>query len=128
MSQIASATSRQTTAAASRHWSRQRVRAWVRAVLMTGGVLAVAVGALLYWLNSGRWVETDDATVQADDMTVSTDVAGIVSDIPVHEGEHVRKGQILFRLDPDKFRIALDTAKANLAQTRLSLLAMQSDY
>ena len=128
MSQIASATPRQTTAAAGRPWSRRRVRAWVRAVLMAGGVLAVAVGALLYWLNSGRWVETDDATVQADDMTVSTDVAGIVTDIPVHEGEHVRKGQILFRLDPDKFRIALDTAKANLAQTRLSLLAMQSDY
>ncbi len=126
MSELASVVPRQTTTARPR--SRQRVRSWARAVLTVGGAVAVAVGGLIYWLNSGRWMATDDATVQADEMTVSTDVAGIVTDIPVHEGDQVRRGQILFRLDPDKFRIALDSAKANLAQTRLSLLAMQADY
>ena len=37
---------------------------------------------------------------------VSTDVSGLVKDVDVREGEHVKKGQILFRLDPKPFQIA----------------------
>jgi membrane fusion protein (multidrug efflux system) len=106
---------------------RRRIRL-LRWVLMGGGICVVAVGALLYWLNGGRYVDTDDAYVQADDLTLSTDVSGEVADIPVHEGEAVKQGQVLFRLDPLKFQIALDNAQANLAQTRLNLEAMQADY
>ena len=100
----------------------------VRWVLMSAGIVIVAVGAALYWLNGGRYASTDDAYVQADDLTLSTDVSGIVADIPVHEGEAVKQGAVLFRLDPLKFQIALDNARANLAQTRLNLEAMQADY
>jgi membrane fusion protein (multidrug efflux system) len=100
----------------------------VRWGLMAGGVLAVAIGGAFYWLSSGRWVETDDAYVQADSMTMSTDVSGIVASIPVHEGQAVTKGEILFSLDPQKFQIALDNARANLAQVRLNVEAMKADY
>jgi membrane fusion protein (multidrug efflux system) len=96
--------------------------------LMAGGVLAVVIGGGAYWLSSGRWVETDDAYVQADSLTLSTDVSGIVAAIPVHEGEAVTKGQVLFSLDPQKFQIALDNARANLAQIRLNVEAAKADY
>jgi membrane fusion protein, multidrug efflux system len=82
--------------------------------LMAGGVLAVIIGGGAYWLSGGRWVETDDAYVQADSMVLSTDVFGIVASIPVHEGETVTEGQVLFRLDPQKFQIELDNARASL--------------
>jgi membrane fusion protein (multidrug efflux system) len=95
---------------------------------MAGGVLAVVIGGGAYWLSSGRWVDTDDAYVQADSMTLSTDVSGIVASIPVHEGEAVTKGQILFTLDPQKFQIALDNARASLAQVRLNIEAAKADY
>jgi membrane fusion protein (multidrug efflux system) len=96
--------------------------------LMAGGVLAVVIGGGLYWLSSGRWIETDDAYVQADSMVLSTDVSGIVASIPVKEGEAVTKGQILFSLDPQKFQIALDNARANLAQVRLNVESAKADY
>jgi membrane fusion protein (multidrug efflux system) len=96
--------------------------------LMAGGVLAVVIGGGYYWLSSGRWVDTDDAYVQADSMTLSTDVSGIVASNPVHEGEAVKKGQVLFTLDPQKFQIALDNARANLAQVRLNVEAAKADY
>ena len=96
--------------------------------LMAGGVVAVVIGGGFYWLTGGRWVETDDAYVQADSMTLSTDVSGVVASIPVHEGEAVTKGQILFSLDPQKFQIALDNARANLAQVRLDVEAAKADY
>lgn len=107
--------------------SRNRVRL-VRWVLMGGGVLVVLVGGLLYWLNTGAIVSTDDAYVESNLETVSTDVAGVVDSIPVHEGETVQKGQVLFRLDPQKFQYALQSAQANLAETRLTLQAQKSDY
>lgn len=107
--------------------SRGRVRL-VRWVLMAGGVLVVLVGGLLYWLNTGRIVSTSDSYVEANVMMVSTDVSGIVDSIPVHEGQLVKQGQVLFRLDPKKFNIALQNAEANMAQTRLTLEAMKSDY
>jgi membrane fusion protein (multidrug efflux system) len=100
----------------------------LRYTLMVGGVLAVLVGGTAYWLSGGRWIDTDDAYVQADSMTLSTDVSGIVVSIPVHEGEAVKKGQVLFTLDPQKFQIALDQARADLAQARLNIEAMKADY
>src|SRR6195952_5256745 len=105
--------------------SRKQLLRWG---LMAGGVLAVVIGGGFYWLSGGRWVDTDDAYVQADSMTLSTDVSGIVTSIPVREGQAVTKGDILFSLDPEKFRIALDNARADLAQVRLNIEAMKSDY
>ena len=46
----------------------------------------------------------------------------------MHEGQAVKQGEVLFRLDPLKFQIALDNAHANLAQTRLNLEAAKADY
>ena len=108
--------------------SRRQWRSLLRLGLMGGGVLAVVIGGGAYWLSSGRWVDTDDAYVQADSMTMSTDVSGIVASIPVHEGQSVRKGEVLFSLDPQKFQIALDSARADLAQVRLNVEAAKADY
>jgi membrane fusion protein, multidrug efflux system len=108
-----------------RRVSRKKLLRWT---LMAGGVVAVIIGGGAMWLSGGRWVETDDAYVQADSMTVSTDVSGIVASIPVHEGQVVKTGQVLFTLDPQKFQIALDNAEANLAQMRLNIEAQKADY
>jgi membrane fusion protein (multidrug efflux system) len=103
-------------------------RAALRRVLMIGGVVLVAIVSLAFYLMGGRYVSTDDAYVQAAKLMVSTDVSGLVQDVDVREGQHVRKGQILFRLDPRPFRIALANAKAQLAQTGLNVKSMQEDY
>jgi membrane fusion protein, multidrug efflux system len=76
----------------------------------------------------GRYVSTDDAYVHAAKLMVSTDISGIVSSVDVHEGQTVKAGDVLFRVDPKQFQIALDNAKANLAQTALSIQAMKQDY
>jgi membrane fusion protein (multidrug efflux system) len=100
----------------------------LRRVLMIGGVALVVVGSLAFWLLGDRYVGTDDSYVHAAQLLVSTDVSGLVQDVEVHQGEQVRAGQVLFRINPLQFRIALDNAKANLGQTRLTLLSMQDDY
>ena len=103
-------------------------RALLRRVLMIGGVALVASVALVLWLFGGRYVSTDDAYVQSAKLMVTTDVSGLVKEVNVREGQHVKKGDILFRLDPEPFRIALQNAKAQLDQTELSIDAMKQDY
>ncbi|MBV9251131.1 MAG: HlyD family secretion protein, partial [Acetobacteraceae bacterium] len=109
--------------------ARRRVtRRALRPILMLGGILVVAIGAGYYWLTGGRYVSIDDAYVRAAKEVVSTDVSGIVSAVPVREGQHVKRGDVLLRLDPKPFQIALDGAKANLESAAANLAAMQLDY
>jgi len=103
-------------------------RAALRAVLMIGGVILVALVSGYLWFTGGRYASTDNAYVRAAKLMVSTDVSGIVSEVDVREGQLVKKGDVLFRIDPTAFRIALDNANAQLAQTALSIDAMKEDY
>jgi membrane fusion protein, multidrug efflux system len=93
------------------------------------GVLPLVLLAGIYWYATGGEVmSTDDAYVDTQKVAVSTDVAGIVQVVDVTDNERVRAGQVLYRLDPRQYQIALDNAKANLAQTALSIDAMKQDY
>ena len=88
----------------------------------------VLLGGGYYYVTGGQIMSTDDAYVQADRVGISTDVSGIVQDVAVKDNEHVAAGQVLYRLDPRQFQIALDNAKANLSQIALSIDAMKQDY
>ena len=102
-----------------RNWTRWGLFALLPVVLLIGG----------YWyVTGGRIMSTDDAYVEAQKVGVSTDVSGIVKDVDVTENERVKAGQVLYRLDPEQFQIALDNAKANLSQTALMLESMKKDY
>jgi membrane fusion protein (multidrug efflux system) len=109
--------------------AHRRARAkLLRPLLMLGGIAAVAVGATLWWLNGGRYVSIDDAYVRAAKLAVSDDISGIIGEVDVREGQHVKAGDVLFRLRDRQVRIALAGAKANLAQTALTLEAMKREY
>lgn len=103
-------------------------RTLLRRILMLGGVGIVAIVATTLWLTGGRYVGTDDSYVHAAQLLVSTDVSGLVKDVDVREGQSVRRGQVLFRIDPLQFQIALDNAKANLQNTKLTLIAARNTY
>ena len=110
--------------------ARHRVsrRALVRPILMLGGILIVAVGSAAWWMTGGRYVSIDDSYVRAAKETLSTDVSGIVAEVPVHEGQRVKRGDLVLKLDPLPFQITLDAAKANLGGTVSSLNAEKLDY
>ncbi|HEX4767332.1 MAG TPA: HlyD family efflux transporter periplasmic adaptor subunit [Lichenihabitans sp.] len=76
----------------------------------------------------GQVMSTDNAYVQAQSLGVSTDVSGTVSAIEVHDNEHVTKGQVLFRLKGESFRIALEGAQAQLGTVRNQVLTLQASY
>jgi len=115
MSQAATAgSSAPTTPRVTEAPTRRRVsRAALRPVLMLGGILVVAIASGTWWITGGRYVSIDDAYVRAAKESVATDVSGIVAEVPVHEGQQVKKGDVLLRLDPRQYEIAVASARAN---------------
>ena len=102
---------------------RQRVRGGLFALLP----IVLVLGGYFY-VTGGQVMSTDDAYVQAERVGISSDVSGIVQDVDVKDNQRVEAGQLLYRLGPRQFQIALDNAKANLAQIALSIDAMKQDY
>ncbi|HXO70509.1 MAG TPA: HlyD family secretion protein [Bradyrhizobium sp.] len=89
--------------------------------------VALAVGAYFY-VTGGAVMSTDNAYVQADMVGLSTDVAGIVTQVLVHDNQKVARGDLLFKLDPLQFQLALDRAEAQIGNTSNDLVALQASY
>ena len=103
---------------------RQRLR---RILLWAGPLLVLAVAGFFYF-TSGRYVSTDNAYLKADKVAVSAQVEGAILEVDVVESQPVAKGQVLFRIDPAPFRIALQQAGAQLDSVRSNLLALEAQY
>src|SRR5438552_5456928 len=95
---------------------------------MIAGPILVLLAAAYWYLTGGRYVSTDDAYVQAARVAVSTDISGRVVEIDVKDNQKVSAGQLLFRLDPRPFQIAVDEAKAQLATVRFQIHALKATY
>ena len=89
--------------------------------------VALIAGGYFY-VTGGAVMSTDNAYVQADMVGLSTDVSGIVTQVLVHDNQKVAKGDILFKLDPLQFQLALDRAEAQVGNTRNDLIALQASY
>jgi len=95
---------------------------------MVWGVAVVVAISLFVWLTGERYVTNEDAYVRAAKLMVSTDVSGLVKSVDVHEGQLVKKGQVLFELDPEPFVIAVANANSALEQARLDLESSKATY
>ena len=96
-------------------------------VALIGPIAAAGFGAYLY-LASGRIVSTDNAYVKADKIVISTEIAGRVSEVLVRADEQVARGAVLFRIDPELYKLALDQAEAELDQTRQRVEALRAEF
>ncbi|MGF7175019.1 HlyD family secretion protein [Azospirillum doebereinerae] len=104
-----------------------RRRRWRRWLLMAALPVAVALGGGYEYVVGERYVSTDNAYIQQDKVTVSPDVSGRVVAVAVHENELVARGQILFRIDDEPYRLALQQADAALASARLKVEQLRAD-
>ncbi|QAY76382.1 HlyD family secretion protein [Sphingosinicella sp. BN140058] len=95
-------------------------------VMLSVPLLLAAVGLYL-WLSSGRYVSTDNAYVQQDKVAVAAEISGTISEVAVRENQPVRKGQLLFRIDPSQYRIALAQAEAQIAAARVQVNRTQAE-
>lgn len=103
-------------------------RALARFVLMVIVPLLIIGTGGYFYLTSGRYVSTEDAYLRADTVMIAPEVEGRITTIAVQENQPVHAGDVLFRIDPAPFQIAVDKASANLELVRNQLDAARADY
>ena len=82
-------------------------------------VLVLAVLAVTYYFVAVRPYETtDDAFIDGRAIQISPKVAGHVTQLPITDNQHVKKGDLLLQIDPRDYEVRLETARANLAAAR----------
>ena len=96
------------------------LRRYRRTLLLVVLPLAAVIAGLVFYLNGGRYVTTDDAYVGAQKVLITPDISGKIEKVVVREGQRVNQGDVLFELDPVPFQLAVDQARATLAQAKTS--------
>ncbi len=77
----------------------------------------IAAGAAILWFVYDRSVSrpsSDAASIDTEVVHIAAAVGGRVIDIEVEENEKVAKGDVLFRIDPLPYKLAVDQAEADL--------------
>jgi RND family efflux transporter MFP subunit len=91
-------------------------------VLATGSVTAIGIMAsVLVWHDYEGKPWTRDGTVRAYVATLAPQVAGEVIQLAVHDNQFVHKGDLLIKIDPRDYQVAVDFGKAAVDQA-------QADY
>jgi len=98
----------------------------LRTIIMLIVPALLILGGGYYWLTSGGSVGTDDAQVKQDIVSVSAQVTGPIQQVYVRDGAHVKRGDVLFRIDPAPYQVALEQAEGQLAAARLQTTQLQT--
>lgn len=97
-------------------------------MLILGALLIAAlIGGGLWWNSLRSAITTDNAKVTGDIVDISAPTSGLLVQILVQEGEEVKAGQILVRLEDNQAQINLAQAEAALEIARVNSSKLPAD-
>ncbi len=87
------------------------------AALARFAITLIVVAAAIYagwqlWVHYEVDPWTRDGRVKAYVVQVAPDVSGLVTAVPVHDNQDVKAGDVLFEIDPMRYQLAVDMARA----------------
>jgi membrane fusion protein (multidrug efflux system) len=91
-------------------------------LLAVAALVIVALVALIVWHYSGR-VSTDDAQIDGHITQIAARVGGTVLKVEVKDNQHVQAGAVIAQIDPRDYQVAVDRAKAELADAQANASA-----
>jgi membrane fusion protein, multidrug efflux system len=93
-------------------------------LIVLGIVAVLAIAGFFVWRYMNRYEDTDDAQVDGHINNVSARVSGYVLKVNVDDNQYVQKGAVLVEIDPRDYQVALERAKAELADAEATAQAM----
>lgn len=90
-------------------------------------LLAIAGGAF-WWLSGGRYVSTDNAYVKAHIVQIAPEVSGQIRRVMTHDHASVAAGETLLTIESRPFRLALDSAEAELDAARTQVETLRATW
>jgi membrane fusion protein, multidrug efflux system len=103
---------------------RKRRRGPVVAVLI---LVALGVSGYYLWQYFGTYESTDDAQVDGHLNAISARISGQVGDVLVEDQQIVKKGDVLVKIDPRDYEVAVAKAEADLADAQAALEGSRTD-
>ncbi len=101
-------------------------RSFARLCLLIA-LVAVAAGSFYAWKYFSAYESTDDAEVDGNINAISARINGYVVDVPVDNERYVKAGEVLARIDPKDYAVALAQAEADLAAAEASFQSSRTD-
>lgn len=101
---------------------------WVRAVGRTvSGLLVLAAVAIGWFVYRTYYANprTDDAYIHANTASLAAHVSGQIVQLPIKDNQRVRKGDLLFVVDPRPYKLALDSARIKLRLTEIEIKTLR---
>jgi len=92
-----------------------RWQKFIRKIIALMIVAAAVLITFYVWGILSRHPRTDDATARANVVGIAPRVAGQILKLNVQDNQEVKKGEILFEIDPEDYQLLLEKAKAELA-------------
>lgn len=102
-------------------------RKWPRLLLMLSVPLLLIGGGTIYYIANDHYVSTDNAYVQQDKLSVAAEVGGRIVEVAVKENQHVNAGDLLFRIDPAPFKLAIAQSEATIAAAQVKVVTLETD-
>jgi membrane fusion protein (multidrug efflux system) len=99
-----------------------QARPHARKVLI-GAILALLVGGIYGWHYLTTYESTDDAQVDGHLMPLSARISGYILQVNVDDNQYVTAGTVLAEIDPKDYQIAVDRARADLADAEAAAQA-----
>jgi membrane fusion protein (multidrug efflux system) len=97
-----------------------------RLQIVVGVVILVAVGAGIWWWIAAGRESTDDAQVDAHITPIAARVGGTVLEVPVEANQEVEAGAVLVEIDRRDYEVALERARAELADAEAEAMAARA--
>ncbi len=99
-----------------------------RRLLMISLPVAIVVGAGVYWVNSGRYESTDNAYFHQARIAIASDLSGRLVSVNVTDGQVVKKGAVMFTVDAEPYKLALQQANIAVDAARLQVEQLKGTY
>ena len=97
-----------------------------RVRILIGVLVVVALAAGIWWWTTRNRESTDDAQVDAGVTPIAARVGGTVMSLPIVDNQQVSEGTVLLEIDKRDFEIALERARAELADAEASAAAARA--
>ena len=91
---------------------------------LLGGAIVLAVVGFFVWRYMSSYEDTDDAEVDGHVNNVSARISGYILKVNVDDNQYVDKGAVLAEIDPRDYQVAVEKAKADLADAEATARAM----
>ncbi|PSB29475.1 HlyD family secretion protein [Stenomitos frigidus] len=102
-------------------------RKWILLGALGVGVIAGSIVGYRWWRFAATHAETDDAYVTADVHPINARINGTVVKVAVNDNQQVQQGELLVKLDPQDYEVALQQSKASLEASQQQARVAQAN-